>query len=224
MKFDEMVEQIFEENAEEDTLFRFSHGRRRCVGRESYASADNNNKNDNKKSNEKNASATDDDDKTKANASTATTSTTTSSDKRGNWDFQRNFSPRLKINCKTNSGTPPRSSAKAITTRRARECVYLNSAESRLLLRFGLNTTNSTNTYGQMKPSFIPWDETSWKKYLKFWRAEDSLPSECTKRGQQSKSTPLCGGKKLDQIYQNAHIFCASVEIPSSCPSTTIGR
>ena len=65
--------------------------------------------------------------------------------------------------------------------------VYLNSAESRLLLRFGLNTTNSTNINGQMKPSFIPWDETSWRHYLKFWRAESSLPSDCVKQRHNKK-------------------------------------
>jgi len=70
--------------------------------------------------------------------------------------------------------------------------VYLNSAESRLLLRFGLNTSNSTNIYGQMKPSFIPWDETSWKKYLKFWRAEASLPSECVKQRHSSGKDYRC--------------------------------
>ena len=187
MKFDEMVEQIFEENAEEDTLSSaLVTDDDDALVEKATPPADNNNKNDNKKSNEKNASATDDDDKTKANASTATTSTTTSSDKEETGIFSEIFST-FKDKLQDKFRHAAAELGESDDDQKSEDGVYLNSAESRLLLRFGLNTTNSTNIYGQMKPSFIPWDETSWKKYLKFWRAEDSLPSECTKRGSNRK-------------------------------------
>ena len=187
MKFDEMVEQIFEENAEEDTLSSaLVTDDDDALVEKATPPADNNNKNNNKKSNEKNASATDDDDKTKANASTATTSTASSSDKEETGIFSEIFST-FKDKLQDKFRHAAAELGESDDDQKSEDGVYLNSAESRLLLRFGLNTTNSTNTYGQMKPSFIPWDETSWKKYLKFWRAEDSLPSECTKRGSNRK-------------------------------------
>jgi hypothetical protein len=187
MKFDEMVEQIFEENAEEDTLSSaLVTDDDDALVEKATPPADNNNKNNNKKSNEKNASATDDDDKTKANASTATTSTTSSSDKEETGIFSEIFST-FKDKLQDKFRHAAAELGESDDDQKSEDGVYLNSAESRLLLRFGLNTTNSTNIYGQMKPSFIPWDETSWKKYLKFWRAEDSLPSECTKRGSNRK-------------------------------------
>ena len=188
MKFDEMVEQIFEENAEEDTLSSaLVTDDDDALVEKATPPADNNNKNNNKKSNEKNASATDDDDKTKANASTATTSTTSSSDKEETGIFSEIFST-FKDKLQDKFRHAAAELGESDDDQKSEDGVYLNSEESRLLLRFGLNTTNSTNIYGQMKPSFIPWDETSWKKYLKFWRAEDSLPSECIKRGSNRKA------------------------------------
>ena len=82
---------------------------------------------------------------------------------------------------------------------KADEDVFLNSAESRLVLKYGLNTDST------LKPSFVPWDETSWKKYLKFWHAEQSLPNSCV--NQQRKAPSRCAVARNSVKYIKTPIF-----------------